>query len=310
MKVLVTGGAGYLGSILVPTLLEQGYEVTVVDSFLYGQTSLLDVCSNPSLAIVRGDVRDRSLMERLVPQHDVLIPLAALVGAPLCAKDPDAARGVNVGAVELLLSLRSKEQLVLYPNTNSGYGLGAGEAFCTEDTPLKPISVYGRTKCQAEQLVLDAGNAITFRLATVFGVSPRMRLDLLVNDFTYRAVNDGFVVLFEAHFKRNYIHVRDVASAFVYGIEHFEAMRDRPYNLGLSEANLSKRELCERIQQQVPGFYIAEANVGEDPDKRNYVVSNARIEAAGFHPQHSLDDGIRELVKAYQVVKRSQYANV
>lgn len=310
MKVLVTGGAGYLGSILVPTLLEQGYEVTVVDSFLYGQTSLLDVCSNPSLAIVRGDVRDRSLMERLVPQHDVLIPLAALVGAPLCAKDPDAARGVNVGAVELLLSLRSKEQLVLYPNTNSGYGLGAGEAFCTEDTPLKPISVYGRTKCQAEQLVLDAGNAITFRLATVFGVSPRMRLDLLVNDFTYRAVNDGFVVLFEAHFKRNYIHVRDVASAFVYGIEHVEAMRDRPYNLGLSEANLSKRELCERIQQQVPGFYIAEANVGEDPDKRNYVVSNARIEAAGFHPQHSLDDGIRELVKAYQVVKRSQYANV
>ncbi len=310
MKVLVTGGAGYLGSILVPTLLEQGYEVTVVDSFLYGQTSLLDVCSNPSLAIVRGDVRDRSLMERLVPQHDVLIPLAALVGAPLCAKDPDAARGVNVGAVELLLSLRSKEQLVLYPNTNSGYGLGAGEAFCTEDTPLKPISVYGRTKCQAEQLVLDAGNAITFRLATVFGVSPRMRLDLLVNDFTYRAVNDGFVVLFEAHFKRNYIHVRDVASAFVYGIEHVEAMRDRPYNLGLSEANLSKRELCERIQQQVPGFYIAEANVGEDPDKRNYVVSNARIEAAGFHPQHSLDNGIRELVKAYQVVKRSQYANV
>src|SRR5919197_308800 len=260
MRVLVTGGAGYIGSVLVAMLLGHGHAVT----------------------IVRADARDREVMRRVVDGQDVLIPLAALVGAPLCARDPEAACSTNVGAVELLLNLRSADQRVLYPNTNSGYGLGQGDGFCTEDSPLAPISIYGRTKCQAERLVLDAGNAITFRLATVFGVSPRMRLDLLVNDFTYRALTDGFVVLFEAHFKRNYVHVRDVARAFLFGIDNFEQMRDRPYNLGLSDANLSKQELCERIQRQVPSFYFTEAAVGEDPDKRNYVVSNARIEASGL----------------------------
>jgi nucleoside-diphosphate-sugar epimerase len=277
---------------------------------MYGQSSLLDVCHDPNLSIVRGDARDRELMKRLVDGQDVLIPLAALVGAPLCAREPEAACSTNVGAVELLLNLRSNEQQVLYPNTNSGYGLGQGDTFCTEESPLAPISIYGRTKCQAEQMVLDAGNSITFRLATVFGVSPRMRLDLLVNDFTYRAVTDGFVVLFEAHFKRNYIHVRDVARAFLHGIQNFEAMQGEPYNVGLSDANLSKQELCERIQRQVPRFYFTEAAVGEDPDKRNYVVSNAKIEATGFQPQVSLDAGITELLKAYQIVRRGGFANV
>jgi nucleoside-diphosphate-sugar epimerase len=310
VKVLVTGGAGYIGSVLVPSLLQAGHHVTVVDSLLYGQTSLLDVCHDPRLEIVRGDVRNRPLMQRLVDGQDVLIPLAALVGAPLCARDPDNACAVNLGAVELLLQLRDPAQRVIYPNTNSGYGLGQGESFCTEDTPLQPISVYGRTKCEAEQAVLSAGNAVTFRLATVFGVSPRMRLDLLVNDFTYRAATDGFVVLFEAHFKRNYVHVRDVARTFLHAIDNFETMRDEPYNVGLSDANLSKQELCERIQRYVPSFYFVEAALGEDPDKRNYVVSNAKIEATGFRPRYSLDDGIGELLKAYQVVRRTQFSNV
>jgi nucleoside-diphosphate-sugar epimerase len=310
MKILVTGGAGYIGSVLVPTLLHGGHDVTVVDSFMYGQTPLLDVCHDPRLTIIRGEARDRELMKRAIDGKDVIIPLAALVGAPLCAKDPDAACAVNLGAVELVLQLRDPAQRVIYPNTNSGYGLGQGESFCTEDTPLNPISVYGRTKCQAEQAVLSAGNSITFRLATVFGVSPRMRLDLLVNDFTYRAVNDGFVVLFEAHFMRNYVHVRDVARAFVHAMDNFDAMQGLAYNVGLSEANLSKLELCERIKLQVPGFYFVEAALGEDPDKRNYVVSNARIEATGYQPTVSLDNGIRELIKAYQVVKRIQFSNV
>jgi nucleoside-diphosphate-sugar epimerase len=310
MRILVTGGAGYIGSVLVPTLLRDGHSVTVVDNLLYGQTSLLDVCHDPKLTIIRGDARDKAVMQRAVDGQDVLIPLAALVGAPLCAREPEAACSTNVGAIELLLQLRQPDQKVLYPNTNSGYGLGQGESACTEESPLEPISIYGRTKCQAEQMVLDSGNSVTFRLATVFGVSPRMRLDLLVNDFTYRAVSDGFVVLFEAHFKRNYIHVRDVARAFQHAMANFEATRGEPYNVGLSDANLSKSELCERIKQQVPGFYFSEAAVGEDPDKRNYIVSNAKIEATGFQPKFSLDAGITELLKAYQVVKRSQFANV
>ena len=311
MQILITGGAGYIGAILVPALLRAGHSVTVVDSFMHGQSaSLLDVCADPKLEIVRGDARDESLLKPLVAKHDALIPLAALVGAPLCDRDPEAAASVNVGAVRALLRLRSQQQEVLFPNTNSGYGLGQGDQLCTEETPLRPISVYGRTKCEAEDAVLNSGNAITFRLATVFGVSPRMRLDLLVNDFTYRAVTDGFVVLFEAHFQRNYIHVRDVARAFMHAIDHFDQMRDRPYNVGLSEANLSKKELCERIQRQVPRFYFVEAALREDPDKRNYIVSNERIEATGFLPKYSLDDGIRELIKGFQVVRRSQFANV
>jgi len=311
MRILVTGGAGYIGAILVPALLQAGHRVTVVDNFLHGQSaSLLDVCADPRLCIVRGDARDEALLRPLVASSDVLVPLAALVGAPLCDRDPNAAASVNVGAVRMLLGLCSREQMIVFPNTNSGYGLGQGDQWCTEETPLRPISVYGRTKCEAEQSVLDAGNAVTFRLATVFGVSPRMRLDLLVNDFTYRAVTDGFLVLFEAHFKRNYIHVRDVARVFQHAMVHFDQMRGRPYNVGLSSANLSKLELCDRIRLQVPGFYVTEAEVGEDPDKRNYIVSNERLESTGFAPRYSLDDGIRELIKGYSIVRRSQYANV
>jgi nucleoside-diphosphate-sugar epimerase len=209
-----------------------------------------------------------------------------------------------------MLKQLSADQRVLMPITNSGYGIGEKGKFCTEETPLRPISLYGTTKVEAEAAALERGNAISFRLATVFGMAPRFRLDLLVNDFVYRAVNDRAVVLFEADFKRNYIHIRDVANAFLHGLENFERMKNEPYNVGLSDANLSKRELCEKIHEHVPSFVFMEAPIGEDPDKRDYIVSNEKIEATGYRPQHSLDDGIRELIKGYTMVKNSMYGNV
>ncbi|MEK7745133.1 MAG: SDR family oxidoreductase, partial [Elusimicrobiota bacterium] len=246
----------------------------------------------------------------LLKDHDALIPLAALVGAPLCDKDRVGARSVNLDAVRSLCTLASPSQRVLYPTTNSGYGVGEKGKFCTEETPMRPISLYGETKVEAEKAVLDRENSITFRLATVFGVSPKMRIDLLVNDFTHRAVTDRTVVVFEGHFKRNYIHIRDVAKAFAHALENFEAMRGKPYNLGLEDANLSKIELCKVIAKVVPGFVWMEAPVGEDPDKRDYIVSNARILKTGFVPDWPLERGIRELVKAYTIIRNSNYSNV
>ena len=307
--VLVTGGAGYLGSILVPTLLARGCSVTVVDNFMYGQTSLLDCCADAKFTVVRGDVRDERLMLPLLKKADVIMPLACLVGAPLCAKKPVEARAINLDAILMLLKNASKAQKFISPTTNSGYGVGQAGVFCTEETPMNPISLYGVLKVELEKALLDAG-AISLRLATVCGISPRMRLDLLVNDFTYRAVTDRFVVLFEAHFKRNYIHVRDVARAFVHALDHFDAMKGQPYNVGLSDANLSKMELCLEIKKQIPDFTIMEAPVGKDPDQRNYIVSNAKIEATGYHPQVSIQRAIAELIKGYQVVRRNQHANI
>jgi nucleoside-diphosphate-sugar epimerase len=309
-KILVTGGAGYLGSTLVPALLAAGHEVTVLDNFMFRQVSLNHLCADPGFKVVRGDARDAAVLRPLVTGADIVIPLAALVGAPLCDHDKPGAESTNHGAIRTALGLMSPAQRILLPTTNSGYGIGEPGQFCTEETPLRPVSLYGRTKVAAEQAVLERGNSISFRLATVFGMSARMRIDLLVNDFVHRAVTDRAVVLFEGHFKRNYIHVRDVARAFLHGIDHFEAMRDRPYNVGLSDANLSKIELCQRIQQHVPRFVFLEAPVGEDPDKRDYIVSNARIEAAGFRPAHSLDDGIRELIKGYAMIRNSAFGNV
>lgn len=310
VKILVTGAAGYLGSILTPSLLQEGYEVIAMDNFMYQQSSLLDCCYHPKLQIVRGDVRERDLLSKYIRKADLMIPLACFTGAPLCARDPIGARTTNLDAIQLLLELRSKNQRILFPTTNSGYGIGDKERACDEKSPLRPISLYGKLKVQAEEEVLNAGNAITLRLATVFGISPRMRLDLLVNDFVYRAVHDGFLVLFEAHFRRNYIHVRDVARAFIHSIKNFDAMKDEPYNVGLSDCNISKKQLCEEIKKQLPNFYFVEANVGEDPDKRDYVISNAKIERTGFQPQFSLKDGIEELIKGYQVIKRREYSNV
>ena len=308
-KLLVTGGAGYIGSTLVPFLLSAGHEVTVLDNFLYGQAALLDCCAHPKFTVVRGDARDTGTLRRVLRDADVIIPLAALVGAPLCDADQVGARSTNLDAVKLLLSLRAPGQRVLFPTTNSGYGIGEPGKLCTEETPLRPISLYGVTKVEAERAILDAGNAVSFRLATVFGVSPRMRIDLLVNDFVHRAVTDRTVVVFEGHAKRNYVHVRDVARVFQHALDRFDTMAGQAYNVGLSDANLSKLELCARIQQHVPGFVYLEAPVGEDPDKRDYIVSNAKLEATGFRTTYDLDAGIRELVKAYTIIKRSAHAN-
>ncbi len=310
MKILVTGGAGYIGSVLVPTLLGKGHEVIVVDNFMYNQQVLLDCCYNQKLTIIRGDVRDKSLISKCMQNVDAVFPLACLTGAPLCSKDPIGAQTTNFDAIKMILDMRKPDQKIIFPTTNSGYGVGQKGIFCTEDTPLNPITLYGRLKVDIEKLVLASGNSITLRLATVMGVSPRMRLDLLVNDFTYRAVNDRFLVIFEPHFKRNYVHVRDVAKAFIHCLDNFEKMNGEPYNVGLSEANLSKWELCEEIKKQLPDFYFVEAKIGEDPDKRDYIVSNDKIERTGFTPEYSLQQSIAELIKGYQIIKRNQFANV
>ena len=309
-SILVTGGAGYLGSTLVPMLLAEGHKVTVLDSFMFQQSSLNHVCADPNLEIVRGDTRDTDIVAPLLAKNDIVIPLAALVGAPLCARDAIGAETINRDAVRMLADKMSPDQWMLTPITNSGYGVGEAGKFCTEETPLRPISLYGRTKVEAEAAALTRENAISFRLATVFGMSPRMRLDLLVNDFVYRAVNDRTLVLFEAHFKRNYIHVRDVARVFLHGIANFESMKSEPYNVGLSNANLSKAELCAVIRQHLPKFVALEAPIGEDPDKRDYIVSNEKVEATGFKPAYSLDDGIRELIKGFVMLNDSRYSNV
>jgi nucleoside-diphosphate-sugar epimerase len=310
MRILVTGGAGYLGSILVPELLAGGHAVAVLDNFRYGQNSLAHVCSHPAFSVVNGDARLEPTLAPLVRAADVVIPLAAYVGAPLCDRDPIGSASVNHDAVLLLLRLLGRDQWLLMPTTNSAYGSGDAGNFCTEESELRPISRYARQKVEIERAILQRENSISFRLATVFGMSPRMRIDLLVNDFTYRAVHDGCLMLFEPHFRRNYIHVRDVARVFLHGLENFERMRGQIYNVGLSDANLSKLELCQAIRRQLPEFVFVEAPLGSDPDQRNYIVSNEKIEGTGFRPVHSLDDGIRELIKGFAMIRKQGYSNV
>jgi len=310
LNILVTGGAGYLGSILVPELLKAGHRVTVLDAFIFGQNSLADVCYLENFNVVRGDTRDKILLKELTKDKDIVIPLAALVGAPLCNRDLIGTITINKDAIQTLSEVLSPSQKILMPVTNSGYGIGQDDVYCTEETPLNPISTYGKTKVAAEEIILQRENSISFRLATVFGMSPRMRLDLLVNDFTYRAINDRFIVIFEGHFKRNYVHIRDVARAFLHGIDNFDKMKGEAYNVGLSNANLSKLELCAKIKEHVPNFTIMEAQIGKDPDQRNYIVSNEKVEATGFKPIHSLDMGIKELIKGYTIINNSKFSNV
>ena len=310
MNILVTGGAGYIGSVLVPKLLRAGHAVTVLDNFMFQQSSLADCCGFDGFRVVRGDCRDASLMTKLLAQADVIIPLAALVGAPLCKNDPIGTQTINEDAVALICKLASQQQKIIIPVTNSGYGIGDKGTVCTEDSALRPISLYGTTKVNAERYVLARENSVSFRLATVFGMASRMRMDLLVNDFTYRATQDRAVVIFEGHFKRNYIHIQDVARVFVYAINHFDLMKGRCFNVGLDDANLSKLELCAVIQTLIPEFTYLEAPIGEDPDKRDYIVSNARLAAAGFKTEWSLERGIRELIKGYTMLRNSRYSNV
>lgn len=309
-KILITGGAGYLGSVLTGMLLEKGHEVVVLDSFLYKQTSLLGYCQHKNFTVINGDCREEDVLKKALDGAEYIFPLAALVGFPLCDKDKTAATTTNYEAIETLLRLRNKEQKIIFPCTNSGYGVGQGDRMCDEESPIEPISLYGKTKMAAEKAVIEAGNSVTFRFATLFGASPRMRTDLLVNDFVYRAVFDRSLVIFEGSFMRNYLHVRDAARAFLFAMDNFEKMKGNRYNCGLSEANCSKLELCEIIKKHIPAFSYLEAPVGTDPDKRNYIVSNAKIEALGFKPVYTLDDGITELIKVYTMIKNSVYGNV
>ena len=294
----------------MPELLKLGNQVTVLDNFMFEPASLLDCCHYDTFEVIRGDARDKTLIERLAKGKDIIIPLAALVGAPLCDRDRIAADTTNRGAIKTLVEVLSKEQRIIIPTTNSGYGIGQEGIYCTEEAPLRPITFYGKTKVEAEKIVLERENSISLRLATVFGMSPRMRVDLLVNDFTYRAVKDRFIIVFEGHFRRNYIHIRDVSRAFIHAMENFDSMKNEPYNVGLSDANLSKLGLCAKIKEQLPDFVYLEAPVGEDPDKRDYIVSNEKIERTGFVPEFSLDIGIRELIKGYGIITNSKYSNV
>lgn len=310
-RVLVTGGLGYIGSILCEQLLAAGYRVTALDNVMYGQEQgLYHLCADENFAFVRGDVRDEAVMRSTLASADVIVHLAAIVGMPACQRDPVLATSVNLESVRLLDRLSSPRQLIIYPNTNSGYGATSGKAFCTEDSPIEPISLYGRTKCEAEQILLQRSSTIALRLATVFGMSPRMRLDLLVNHFVYAAVTEGYIVLFEKEFKRNFVHVRDVADCVRYAIEHPQKMAGRPYNLGLDEANISKEELALKVQKEIPRFYLHFAPIGQDPDKRNYIVSNQRLREAGFVARRGLESGIRELIKGYAMAGRGIYKNV
>jgi nucleoside-diphosphate-sugar epimerase len=309
-KILITGGGGYIGSVLTWVLLSEGYEVTVLDNFMFGQNSLADCCRYDSFQVINGDARDEVLIKKILLDCDIVIPLAALVGAPMCIKDPESAWSINTKAIETIIKFASKDQWILMPVTNSGYGVGERGKFCDEESPLKPISIYGKSKVAAEELILSRDNSISFRLATAFGMSPRMRLDLLVNDFVYRAISDRSLIIFEGHFKRNFIHVRDIANVFLHGLRNFSMMRGTMYNVGLNDANLSKLELAAIIKSYVPEFYFTEASIGEDPDKRDYIVSNEKLIKTGFRSEWPLQRGIKELIKGYSILNNRKYSNV
>lgn len=309
MKILVTGGSGYIGSVLVNYLLKE-HEVYVLDKFDRNNPSLANYCSNKKFHIIKGDVRDKITLKEALKKVDLVIPLAALVGAPLCKQDPINAQSTNFGAIKLLVENLSKDQNLIFPTTNSGYGISKDDELCTEESPLNPISLYGKSKCDAENLILNSGNGISFRLATVFGMSPQMRLDLIVNDFVYRALFDSALIIFEGSFRRNFIHIKDVSRAFMHGIENYDLMNNEPYNIGLSSANLTKIQLCEQIKKHLPNFTYLESKIGEDPDKRDYLVSNEKIEKTGFKPNFTLDDGIQELIKGYNIFRPNIFSNV
>ncbi len=310
INILVTGGGGYLGSMMVPALLSAGYKVTVLDNFMYKQNSLGHICDDRKLEIVCDDVRNKNIVKSLLKKADIVIPLAAYVGAPLCDRDPFGATSINHDAITMMLKEVSKDQMILMPTTNSAYGSGDANNYCTEESELRPISKYAYEKVRVEEELMTHENSISFRLATVFGMSPRMRIDLLVNDFVYRAVNDKFIILFESHFKRNYIHIKDVTNVFLHAINNYNSMKNEIYNVGLSDTNLSKEELCEVIKKKIHDFVYLEATVGADPDQRNYIVSNKKIESTGFKTLYSLENGILELIKGYQMIRNNVYTNV
>jgi len=301
-KVLITGGAGYLGSILTEVLLNKKYQVTVLDNLVYKQTSVAPFTYNKNFKFILGDVTNKTLLKSLVEQHDIIIPLAAIVGMPACKAQPELTIKVNYEQVKNITQWASKNQMILIPNTNSQYG--SSTEIITEESPFKPLSLYAETKCNAEKAILDSGNGIALRLATVFGMSYRMRMDLLVQDFVYKAVTDGYLVLFESHYIRNYIHVRDIANTFLFMIENYEKCNNNAFNVGLSSANCTKLELANKIKQFVPDLVIVENNFKQDFDQRNYMVSNAKLESKGWKPEFDLEDGIQELITGYQLINK------
>ena len=309
MKILVTGGSGYIGSILVPELVKLKFQVTVLDNFMYKQSSLNHLCAFENFRIINGDIRDKILMKTILAENDLVIPLAAIVGAPLCNKDPYSAQSINHDAIIEMIKSVSKDQLILMPTTNSAYGSGDKNNYCDENSPLNPISKYASDKVEIEKKLMEREKSISYRLATVFGMSPRMRIDLLVNDFTYRAFHDSALVVFEGHFKRNYIHIRDVVNSFIHAINNFEKMKGEIFNVGLSDANLSKIELCHEIKKHIPNFVFVEEKIKKDPDQRNYIVSNKKLEGTGFLPSYTLSDGIKELIKGYTMLKNQSFGN-
>lgn len=309
-KILVTGGSGYIGSILVPELLNKGYQVTVIDNFMYNQPSLAAVVSNPNLELVFADVRDYAIVKKYLAAADVVIPLAAIVGAPACARDPLTASSINKDSIIWLFKQLSSSQQIIMPTTNSAYGSGDKNNYCDENSPLNPLSLYAKDKVLVEKELMQQTKATSFRLATVFGISPRMRLDLLVNNFVHRAMTDKFVVLFEGHFKRNYVHVRDVSQAFCFAIENPDKVEGEIFNFGLSEANISKAELCKAIQALLPEFTFLDAPLAKDPDQRNYIVSNEKIENRGMKASVSLSDGIAELIKGLKMFEQYPFSNL
>lgn len=308
--ILVTGGAGYIGSVLVPKLLHNGHKVTVIDNFLYKQPSLASVISNKNFSLVYGDVRNRELMSKHVSRADIVIPLAAIVGAPACSKDPEMASSVNKDSMLWLFENISSSQQILMPTTNSAYGSGDENNYCDEESKLNPLSLYAKDKVYIEKYLMEKENATSFRLATVFGISPRMRLDLLVNNFVQRALTDRFLILFEGHFKRNYVHVKDVVDAFIFGVDNLDKVKGQIFNFGLSEANISKQQLCERIKNQLPDFTFKDAPLAKDTDQRNYIVSNKKIEAIGMKAKVTLDEGISELIKGLGMFTSYPYTNL
>lgn len=309
-NILVTGGCGYIGTTLVPKLVEKKFNITVLDNFLFNQQVFSQLYKFPNFEIIKGDVRDEKTVKSLVKKNDVIIPLAALVGAPMCDQDPFSAKTVNSDAIGLLSKIISNDQIIIMPVSNSGYGIGEKNKECDETSNLKPISLYGRSKVEAENYIMQRKNSISLRLATVFGMSERMRIDLLVNNFVYKALTDQSILIFEGHFKRNFIHIQDVTDAMIFCLENFEKMKDNIFNVGLDSANVSKIELANLIKKFIPDFSIVESEIGKDPDKRDYIVSNKKIMNKGFMPQYDLEFGIKELIKGLKFLSKSSTSNV
>ncbi len=310
LNILVTGGAGYIGSVAIPKLLKKGHKVHVIDNFMYNQSSLNHFCLNKNFQVTKGDIRSKEIIYPLLKKADLIIPLAALVGAPICQQNPIGATSTNFDAIVMILKEISNNQMIIMPTTNSGYGKGNKNKYCDEESLLRPISHYAKQKVEIEKRIMDHHLSISLRLATVFGMSPRMRIDLLVNDFVFRAVRDRFIVLFESNFNRNFIHVQDVVNAFIFSIINFDLMKGKIFNVGLSDANITKKELCIKIKKFIDDFIYYDGSDIKDPDQRDYLVSNKKIEKIGFRPLISLEDGIQELIKGYKMLRNNYYGNI